>query len=205
MSAPILVILGAGGHGRVVADAALAQNAWAAVFATDRDPARCSGELLPGVPLLPLETALTLEAEFHVAIGSASSRERECAQLGTRPLARVVHPRAAISPFASVGEGCFVAGQAVVAPGARLGKGVIVNHAAVVDHDARVSDFSHLAPHCALGGGVWIGAGVLVGSGARVLPGLRVGDGVTLGAQAVVLTHIDTAGVYAGVPARRVR
>jgi len=204
--ASTLVILGAGGHGKVVADAALARGHWARVVATDRNPARCRGELLPGVILLPLDAALALaDADFHVAIGSAESRERESDQLAGRALATIVHPDATVSPHAAVEAGCFVAAQAVVAPDALLGRGAIVNHGAIVDHDVQVGAFTHVAPRAALGGGVHIGRGVLVGAGANVLPGLKVCDGVTLGAGAVVRAEIGEPGVYAGVPARRVR
>jgi sugar O-acyltransferase (sialic acid O-acetyltransferase NeuD family) len=204
--ASTLVILGAGGHGRVVADAALLAGRWARVVGTDRDPARSSGELLPGVPLLPLDDALALaDAAFHVAIGAAADRERETLALAQRPLATVIHPAASVSPYARVEPGCFVAAQAVLAPGARLGTGAIVNHGAVVDHDVEVGAFSHVAPRAALGGHARIGAKVLVGAGASVLPGLAVGAAVTVGAGAVVTHSIDGPGVYAGVPVRRLR
>lgn len=200
-----LVILGAGGHGRVVADAALATGAWARVVATDRDPARCRGDLLPGVPLLPLQQALALPgALFHVAIGIAAHREREAGPLSGR-MATVVHPDASLSRWARVDAGCFVAAQAVVAPGAHLQHGAIVNHGAVIDHDARLGAFSHVAPQATLGGHARVGAHVLVGAGARVLPSLQVCDGCTLGAGAVVHSPIAQPGVYAGVPAARVR
>ena len=204
--ASTLVILGAGGHGKVVADAALARGAWARVVATDRDPAKCRGELLPGVILLPLDAALALpDADFHVAIGSAEARERETGLLAGRAPASVLHPAATLSPHAAIEAGCFVAAQAVVAPSALLGRGVIVNHGAVVDHDVQVGAFSHVGPRAVLGGGVHVGRAVLVGAGANVLPGLRVCDGVTLGAGAVVRAAIAEPGTYAGVPARRVR
>jgi sugar O-acyltransferase (sialic acid O-acetyltransferase NeuD family) len=204
--ASTLVILGAGGHGKVVADAALAAGGWARVVATDRDAARCRGELLPGVPLLPLADALALpDAAFHVAIGLAEAREREAMQLGTQPLATVVHPSAAVSGHAVVEEGCFIAAQAVLAPAARLARGTILNHGGVVDHDVQVGAFSHVAPRAALGGGVRVGRYVLVGAGANVLPGLRIADAVLIGAGAVVLADLAEPGAYAGVPARRVR
>lgn len=203
-SSSILVIIGAGGHGRVVADAAMAQGHWRRIVATDGNPARCSGELLPGVSLVTPEQARAPGALFHVAIGNAQSREREAA-LARGLLASVIHPHATVSPFSEVGAGSFVAAQAVVAPRATLGVSVIVNHGAVVDHDCQVGDFTHIAPQAALGGGVQIGARVLVGSGARVLPGLRVCDDVTLGAGTVVIGPVTQPGVYAGVPARRVR
>lgn len=202
---PRLVILGAGGHGRVVADAALAQGSWSQVQAIDRDPARCQGELLPGVPAVDLAQAGASGAALHVAIGNAQAREKEVAAWGARPLATVIHPRACVSPHAVLGPGCFVAAQAVVAPAAQLGVSVIVNHGAVVDHDVRVGDFSHLAPLCSLGGGVRVGRRVLVGTGARVLPGVAIADDVVVGAGAVVCDAISEPGVYVGVPARRVK
>lgn len=203
--ASTLVIVGAGGHGRVVADAALATKRWDRVVGTDRNPARCVGELLPGVALMPFEQALQLPAaEVHVAIGSAEAREREARPLQAR-LATVIHPGASVSASATLAPGCFVAAQAVVAPGARAGLCVIVNHGAVLDHDVQVGDYSHVAPLAALGGEAVIGAGVLVGTGAVVLPQRRVAAHSVLGAGAVVRADITEPGVYAGVPAQRVR
>ena len=203
-STSTLLIFGAGGHGRVVADAALAQAAWQALRVTDRDASRHGAELLPGLRVEPVEAALARGGAVHIAIGSAAAREREASAAGL-PLATVVHPRASVSPHAEIGAGCFLAAQCVVAPGARLGVSVIVNHGAVIDHDVRVGDFTHIAPLAALGGNVRIGSRVLVGAGAKVLPGVRIGDDVVVGAGAVVRGDLETPGVYAGVPARRVR
>jgi sugar O-acyltransferase (sialic acid O-acetyltransferase NeuD family) len=201
----ILLIFGAGGHGRVVADAALASREWSGVLACDRDPARSSGELLQGVSLQPLQVALASAGPVHVAIGNAASREKEAGALSAGLLTTVIHPGASVSSHAAVGPGCFVAAQAVVAPGASLGKCVIVNHGAVVDHDVSVGEFSHIAPLAALGGGARVGRRTLVGSGVSVLPGVRIGDDVVVGAGAVVNQHLDEPGVYAGVPARRMK
>lgn len=201
---PTLLILGAGGHGRVVADAAQRQGAWAGVAATDHNAARWSGELLPGVPLWPL-AALEGAAAVHVAIGDNATRQRESEAAGFSRLAAVIHPQASVSAHAEVSGGCLVAAQAVVAPAARLGHGVIVNHGAVVDHDSVVGDFTHVAPGAKLGGGVSVGRRVLVGAGASVLPGRRVGDDVVIGAGAVVNRDIDEPGTWAGVPVRRIR
>ncbi|MBC7604044.1 MAG: acetyltransferase, partial [Ramlibacter sp.] len=86
-----------------------------------------------------------------------------------------------------------------------LGRSVIVNHGAVVDHDVVIGEFSHVAPRAALGGNVVVGKRVLIGAGASVLPGIRIADDVTVGAGAVVIEHLDQPGVYAGVPARRLK
>lgn len=200
-----LLIFGAGGHGRVVADAALASGRWRRVLASDRDPARCSGELLPGVSLLPAYAATASATGVHIAIGNAGARAREVEALPAGLLATVLHPAATVSTHARIAPGCFIAAQAVVAPNAELGLSVIVNHAAIVDHDVAIGEFCHVAPSAVLGGGVRVGKRVLVGSGARVLPGLRIGDDVVIGAGAVVVDDILESGVYAGVPARRLK
>ncbi|MGH6626582.1 MAG: acetyltransferase [Burkholderiaceae bacterium] len=200
-----LLLFGAGGHARVVADAALLTPAWRHVLACDRDPARCVGELLPDVPLLPLLDAGRIDTMVHVAIGNNAAREREAAFWGHERLVTVVHPQAVLSPFARLEAGCFVAAGAIVGPGARVGPGTIINHAAIIDHDVQVGAFSHIAPHATLGGAVGIGRRVLVGAGAVVLPGVTVADDVVIGAGAVVREALLEPGTYVGVPARRVQ
>ncbi len=199
-----LLVFGAGGHGCVVVDAALRSCAWSAVTASDRDPVRCMGELLPGVPL-QAASALPVHGLVHVAIGNNTAREKESLVLGVHRLVTVMHPHASVSPHAVVAAGCFIAAQAVLAPGAHLGLGVIVNHGAVVDHDASVGAFAHIAPGAVLGGHARVGARVLVGAGAIVQPGRCVCDDVVVGAGAVVCADVTEAGTYVGVPARRIQ
>ena len=200
-----LLVLGAGGHGCVVADAALRAGLWHELSATDRDAARCSGELLPGVRLGGVASALPLATAVHIAIGNALSRECEAKAVGAERLATVIHPDATLSAHAQVGAGCFLAARSVVAPRATLGTCVIVNHGAVVDHDAEVGDYSHVAPNATLGGGVRVGKRVLVGAGTSVLPGVSICDDAVIGAGSVVNANISEPGVYAGAPARRIR
>ena len=205
---PSLLLFGAGGHARVVLDAALCSGQWGAVLASDRDDAVCTGELLPGVTMLKLSrlpAATGLAGAVHISIGNNASRQREAVALGVERLVTVVHPQASVSPHAFVAAGCFIAAQSVLAPGAQLGVGVIINHAAVVDHDVRVGDFSHVAPGAVLGGAAQIGARVLIGAGAVVLPGVSVCDDAVIGAGAVVSTHVLAAGTWVGVPARRLK
>lgn len=200
-----MLIFGAGGHARVVADAVQRAGLPLSLLASDRNEALCHGELCSGVPLTRLSAIAPWPGTVHVAIGDNTARERESLTLGgDAALVTVCHPAASVSPHAHVGVGCFVAAQAVVAPGARLGSGVIINHGAVVDHDCTIGAFAHIAPRAVLGGQVHIGQRVLVGAGSVVLPGRSVVADTVIGAGAVVCKNIDTPGTYAGVPARRI-
>ncbi len=143
-----LLILGAGGHGRSVAEAAIAGDEFAvAGFLDDAFPVL---ERVWEVPVLGKVVDLAHwrgAADFTVvAIGNNADRQRVTGELrgGIFSLATVVHPRAIVSPTAMIGAGSAIMAGAIVGTEARLGEGVIVNCAAVVDHHCRVGDFGHL-------------------------------------------------------------
>lgn len=199
-----ILLLGAGGHGKVVLDALLAAGVpRAAVDVSDENAAAHGAEFL-GAPVCALGESAA--RRFHVSVGVAAARERIHLRLeaaGLAPLT-VRHPAACVSPLASLAGGCFVAAHAVVGPAARLGPSVIVNHGAVVDHDCVVGAFCHIAPNATLAGNVTIGRRVLVGAGANLLPGVRVGDDAIIGAGAVVRADVPAGGTWAGVPATKI-
>lgn len=204
ISPALLLVLGAGGHGRVVAEAALSSGGWSRIVASDRNPVLCVGQLLPGIELVQIGVLPSPGVALHVAIGSNSAREREATSCGVDLLVTIQHCSAVISPFSHIGAGCFIAATAVIAAGASLGIAVIVNHGAVVDHDVQIGSFCHIAPSATLGGAVILGNRVMIGSAAVVLPSVRITDEVTVGAGAVVTADITQPGTYAGVPARRI-
>ena len=178
-----LLLFGAGGHARVVADAALLCEGRGRIFGSDRDPLRCRGELVPGVDLLLVGDAMLRDlSAVHIAIGSNAAREKEAGAWGHERLATVMHPAAMVSPLAAIGRGCFVAAGAIVQLGA----------------------FCHVAPNATLGGSVRVGQRVLVGASAVVLPGIVIADDVVVGAGAVVRAPLLSAGTYVGVPARKI-
>lgn len=116
----------------------------------------------------------------------------------------LVSPRAYVSAYAGLGDAVMVGHNAVVQPLASLSTGVIVNTGAIVEHGSTVGAFSHVSTRAVVNGDCMIGEGVLIGSGAVVLQGKQICDGATVGAGSVVTRHITEAGVYVGVPARRV-
>lgn len=198
-----LAILGAGGHGRVAADAALAQG-WDEVVLFDDGDARASG---PWTVAGTRADLLNRLAEFQgvvVGVGGAAARlsaTRALAGAGAS-LGVIVHPRATVSPHAVIGPGSVVFAGAVVNIGARLGRAVIVNTGATVDHDCVLADGVHVAPGAHLAGGVVVGAESWIGAGAVVREYTAIGAGVTVGAGAVVVGPVADGLTVVGNPAR---
>jgi hypothetical protein len=176
------LILGAGGHGRSVADAIRAQGDALLGFLDDSRP---PGELVAGVPVIG---ALSLAREFKalpwpqgspapdrcvVAIGHPALRQRwqQVLEASGAPLGVVVYPRACVSPSAQLAPGCVVLAGAVVNADAQLERGVLVNSGAVVDHDALCGSYSQLGVNAAMAGGARLGplaslaAGEVLGCG----------------------------------------
>jgi sugar O-acyltransferase (sialic acid O-acetyltransferase NeuD family) len=199
-----LIVFGVGGHGRVVADAALLQVRWTKIVATARSLPPAATELLSSVKILAMDHALQQDAAVHIAIGNNTARQTEARALGLDCLVTIAHPSASVSNFSQIGPGCFVAAGAVIAPAANLGAGVIVNHGAVVDHDTEVGDFSHIAQRASVCGHAKLGRRVLVGSGAVVLSSVVLGDDVVLSPGSLASADLLMPGVYSGNPAVKI-
>ena len=203
-----LALLGASGHGRVVADAALLAG-WASVhFFDDAWPMRASAG-----PWSVIGTTVELvhaRADYAgavVAIGHGATRLRKQQELSAAgiPATSVVHPSATISPFAEIGAGSVICAGAVIGAFARLGVGCIVNTGASVDHDCELGDGVHVCPGARLGGGVRVGALGWVGIGASVIQSLSIGAGTIVGAGSVVIGDLAAGLTVVGVPARPIR
>ena len=187
-----LLIVGAGGHGRAVAEAAIAAQTHVVIgFIDDAFPEPRS---VLGFPVLgvtaELDRHLTSAEHIIVAIGNNSVRRRLTAyakEIGFAVVS-VAHPRAIISPSAIVGLGSAIMAGAIVGPEAIIGEGVIVNCGAVVDHHCRVDEFAHLGVNAAmaggsiLGAGAWMQAGSALGYGVSVEAGRVVGVGIGVNA-----------------------
>lgn len=200
-----LAILGAGGHAKVVADAALLQGCASVVFFDDRWPQLdVIGPWCVNGALAALLTYSPSVDAAVVAIGDNEIRltkQRSLMEAGLS-LFTVIHPRAVISPLAEIGEGTVIFAGAVVNAFARLGLGCIVNTGATVDHDCELGDGVHVSPGSHLGGGVRIGRGSSVGIGASVKPGVSIGAAVFVGAGAAVVGDVADGLTVVGVPAR---
>jgi acetyltransferase EpsM len=209
-----LVILGAGGHAAVVAEAA-ARGGWRVVAVASRDGFVPAGPFEGAEPIgdpdEPTARARVMAlsemgARVHAAVGDPATRARWFAACGGKGVfATVIDPSAVVSPSASVAAGAFVSARAVVHARAMIGTCAIVNTGAIVEHDSVVGDFAHISPGAILCGGVRVAASAQIGAGAVVIPNRTVGEGATVGAGAVVIRDIASSAVVAGVPARAIR
>lgn len=204
-----LILLGGGGHCSAVAD--VARGAGYAIAGV-----LCNEEAGVDLSLMRLGSDEWLddprarEYGFVVAVGQvrlSPLRARLFALLKQRGLdvLSVVAPTAHCSDSAIIGAGTSVMHRVVVGPHARIGQNCIINTGAIVEHDVEIGDHCHVSTGAVLNGGVRIGAMSLIGSGAVVLQQVSIGESVLIGAGSVVIRDIAEAGVYAGVPARRVQ
>lgn len=206
------IIIGAGGHAAVVADALMARGVKIAGF-TDVDPER-HGRRHLGLPVLGADNDVL--SGYHQddillanGIGSVGNTELRrnvqirLQQAGWRFIT-VQHPSAIVSPKSQIGPGVQMMAGSIVQVGASVGEGSIVNTGAIVEHDCEVGSFVHIAPRALLCGSVAVGAGSHIGAGAAVKQGLRLGPCTLVGAGAVVVKDFDGHGLLMGNPARSV-
>lgn len=195
-----LVIYGAGGHGLVVADAAIASG-WRVEGFID-DNATVSS--IAGHPVWRRLADAPPGVAVIVAIGDNAARQRllDSVRASDTPIASVVHPSAVVSPTATIAPGVFVGPLSVVNALATLELGAIVNSGAIVEHHNRIGICAHIAPGVTLAGGVEVGGMALVGTGASIRPRVRIGTKATVGAGSVVVADVADGETVVGVPAK---
>ncbi|MDO4499442.1 MAG: acetyltransferase [Coriobacteriaceae bacterium] len=198
-----LIIVGASGHGKVVADIAIRNGYKDIVFLDDDDIAECAG--LPVVGKTnSMNSNRWIGDDFVVAIGDARARERIQSEIPGR-VVTLIHPDACISARAKIGEGSVVMAGAVINSDSIIGRGCIVNTGATIDHDCSVGDFVHVSVGAHVAGTVRIGDRTWIGIGSIVSNNVDVCCDCVIGAGAVVVSDIASSGTYIGLPAKRLR
>lgn len=194
-----LVIIGASGHGKVIADIAEKNGYSDIVFLDDN----ASVQECAGFPVVGrVSEADERDGDKIVAIGNA--KIRESIQERINNVVTLIHPAAVISRRVTLGSGTVVMAGAIINSDVVIGKGCIINTGASVDHDCKVGNYSHISVGAHVAGTVNIGVRTWIGAGATISNNLRICDNCIIGAGAVVIKDICKSGTYIGVPIKEI-
>lgn len=194
-----LIIIGASGHGKVIADIAV-RNGYEEIMFLDGDEGvnECAGFPVIG----RTSEAKGMEGDRIVAIGNPKIRER--IQEEINGVITLIHPDAVISRRVEIGEGSVIMAGAVINSDVVIGKSCIINTAASVDHDCKIEDFAHISVGAHVAGTCEIGKKTWIGAGATVSNNVNICGECMIGAGTVVIKDIDKPGTYVGIPAREI-
>ncbi len=195
-----VIIIGAGGHGRVISDIILACGDEVAGFIDDRADVKINGFKYLG-SMSEIENYK--DSLFIIGIGNNEIRRRIAKTYPHLNYYTAIHPSAVISRTASVGAGTCVMPNVTVNSMSEIGEHCIINSGAVVEHDCKVADFVHLSPRVAIGGIVSIGELSHIGIGTSVVSEINICEKVIVGAGGAVNRDIKEPGTYVGVPVHR--
>lgn len=204
-----IILIGAGGHARVIA---------AALAAGGQPVAGCIAKTPPAVPPWPAEivylgddTVLDLVAPYEIClangVGSVKSTALRRALFASAKakefgFVTIVHPSAFVAEGATLGEGAQIMAGAIVQTGSVIGPNAIINTGAIIDHDSHVGAHCHIATGAMLSGGVHVQEGAHIGTGASIIQGVRVGANAVVAAGATVIADVADGTMVCGIPAR---
>lgn len=197
-----VIIIGASGHGKVIADIVMQAGDCVKGFLDDADNL---SDTIEGIPVLGKISSYNKynNCRFIVAIGNALIRKRIVNELKDARWYTAIHPSAQISCLGvTIGEGTVVMAQAVINSCTKIGRHCIINSSAVVEHDNVLGDYVHVSPGAVLAGTVKVGDNTHIGAGAVVKNNVNITSSCTIGAGAVVIKNITLQGKYVGVPAK---
>lgn len=197
-----LAIIGASGHGKVIADIAVKNGYKEIVFLDDNPNAQeCAGFRVVG----PSEDVDKYsDYDVIVAIGNASIRKKMHKQVGEYRLTTLIHPQSVISRRVTIGKGTVVMAGAIINSDTNIGEGCIINTGASVDHDCNIGDFVHVSVGAHVAGTVTIGDGTWIGAGTTVSNNIVICSECMIGCGAVVVSNISESGTYVGSPVRKI-
>lgn len=199
-----VVIIGASGHGKVIADIVLKSGDKVIGFLDDGIE---KGKLIVGFEVLGIISDYKnySDCEFVIAIGDPHIREKIADALNVKWYT-AIHPTAVISSLdVEIGEGTVVMANAVINSCAKIGRHCIINTGAIVEHDNILSDYVHLSPNVALAGMVSVGKSTHIGTGACTKQVVNIASNCIIGAGSVIVRDINESGTYIGVPARKIK
>ncbi len=200
-----LIIIGAGGHAKVVVSTVL-EAGMVIEGIYDDDPNKWDMRILD-VPIKgPLSQISKLNiVDATIAIGDNVTRRMIAERFRHLRWVTVIHPKAYVHSSVNIGQGTVVFAKAVIQPDSVIGEHCIINTGAIVDHDCRVGNYGHLAPGVNLAGEVNLGTGVFCGIGTKIISGITIGNWTTTGAGSVVVDNLPEHSLAYGVPAKVIR
>ena len=204
-----LLIVGAGGHTRVVIDTA-EKNKYEIIGIIDINFTGKKEKIFGYDVLGNFDFIKKYEIEninCFIAIGDNSKRKKYynmVKDLGCK-IPNLIHPTAVISDYIDLSEGVFINAGCIINAGAIIGKNVIINTGSIIDHEVKIGDFSHIAPGCKIGGRVKFGAMTFVGIGTDIIDQIDIGENVIIGAGSVVVNSIAPNITVVGIPAKRIK
>jgi sugar O-acyltransferase (sialic acid O-acetyltransferase NeuD family) len=201
-----LLIIGASGHGKVIADIALKMNKWQTISFLDDD---LSIKSSMGLEVIGTSNDIFSHIdnyEIIVGIGNNATRQsiHEMLEAVGASIPVLIHPHAVVGDQVEIGIGTVVMAGVVINCCTNIGKGCIVNTGSTIDHDNNIEDFVHISPGVHLAGTVNIGQSSWLGIGSIVSNNTSITSGCKIGAGSVVIKDVTEPGVYVGVPVRRV-
>lgn len=201
-----LLIIGASGHGKVVADIALKMDKWHSIAFLDDDKSIKTSMDLEVIGTSDDVFTYIDEYEIFVGIGNNATRQNihEMLEAFGASIPVLIHPNAVIGSQVDIENGSAVMAGAIVNCCTKIGKGCIINTGSTIDHDNCIEDYVHISPGVHLAGTVKVGKGSWLGIGSVVSNNINITNGCKVGAGSVVVKDITEPGVYVGVPVRRV-
>jgi len=203
-----LVIIGAGGHGRVVADCAQQAGRYQNIVFLDDcfNQIKTSGQWNI-VGLVKDFPQFVSQSDFIVAFGNNQLRASiiKTLQKAKARIISLIHPSATVSPHSEIGSCVIICANAVINIGTRIADGCIVNTGATVDHDCNIHDYVHISPGVNIAGGVTVEQYSWLGIGSTIIECLTLERNTQIGAGAVVTQSTKANSLYLGVPAKQIR
>lgn len=205
-SARRIYIIGAGGHGHVVADIAKQNGYTEILFIDDRSDALKNYRIVGSTSNIDEIHQEDPESDFFVAIGNNQVREQFFNLLRSKNIKQpiLIHPTAVIDSTVMIKEGTAIMANAVINANTVIGNGCIINTAATIDHDCMLGNFVHISPGVHVAGTVRIGDKTWVGIGSSIINNINICSEVIIGGGTTVIDNISNSGKYVGTPARRI-
>ncbi len=200
-----LLIIGAGGHGKVVANIASLMGCWEMIYFLDDNEQINEVNGFAVIDRVANLEVYVNEYDIFVAIGNNKTRrdihEKLLELKASIPI--LIHPNTIVEPSVIIGCGTVIMAGVVICIDSKIGKACIINTSSSIDHDNEIKDFVHVSPGCTLSGNVTIGNTCWLCTGSKVINNIFITDSTIIGAGAVVTHNVYEPGSYIGIPARR--